>query len=374
MAIPTWPELAWKALTNPPRSRTQLLQRAFHQIESRSSYSTKVSPLLHICFVIASPRNFLTPLSLNLHMEISRLRRGQAVKSSTFHKFARLCQMWSQTASLEKVVILRRGFTLLGLFTPPKPIGERILTELEISKTDWVPSPKTPKNESVSVTPVNHGECITLIGPVDFRPWQSFGPIKPYAAILNISIIGHVLSTNVRLPSPCFLFVNIETLHFLSELTIDERRRIFPKGSVIVAKSASRDSLESSFAHMVPDGCDLVLCRSPQHLFKVGSPNMAQNAVWHLLHTHAKVNMVGFNLFTSRSKYGSLLTGRSIDQDKVAQRCGFSQHDPLVNWFFLKRLRALGLIEPSDQIAKVLAMSPGEYLELVQTTHGVQFD
>jgi len=280
--------------------------------------------------------------------------------------------MWSQTGSLEKIVLLRRGFTLLGLFTVAKPIGERTLTELHLSGSNWVPSRKHLKPNPVSVTQHNQGQCITLLGPVDFRHWQGFGPIEHSAAILNTSIVSHILSTNFRDIVPSTFFLNVETQRFISDLTMDERRRIFPEGSVIVVKSDLSDAQETSFANVVPGGCGLVVCRSPQHLFKVGSPNMAQNAVWHLLHTHAKVKMVGFNLFTSRSKYGSLSTGRPIEQDEVAQRCGFSQHDPLVNWFFLKRLREMGLIESSGQIAQLLAMSAGEYLERLQTAHGAK--
>ena len=371
--IPTWSKLAWKALSNPPRSRTQFLDRAFHQIEFRSSHSAQISPLLHICFVTASPRTFLAPRSLPLHLEIRRLRKGLAIKKSTSCKIIQLCQIWSQTMSFEEMVCLRRGFTLLGLFTPARPIANRLLTEAQLSGTSWVPAPEVSEHGSASSIKKDRGECITLFGPVDFKSWHSFGPIDPCAAILNISMINHILATDFRFMSSCFLFLNLETQRFVSDLTTEERKRIFPPGSTIVAKPDSRGFPESSFARKIPEGCELIRCRTPNHLYKIGSPNMAQNAVWHLLHSFAKVNLTGFNLFTSNSKYESLPTGRSTGNTNAAQRCGFSQHDPLFNWFFLKRLRNLGLIGASAQLEQLLALSASGYLEQIQAVHGAEF-
>lgn len=262
--------------------------------------------------------------------------------------------------------------TLLGALSPSKPLIERALEGVISEKSNLALSLRNLGTTPDFGVRAERTTSIALFGPLDFEP-SHHDRGAPYAVIYNPAVVEKILTFSEVSKVKRTIFLNQQTQSFVSSLPPHSFERLFPSGSTVVAKPHPVNGIaEPAFTRSLPLDCELEICRSPNEVFAFGEPNMLQIAVWHLLHDFGKVKLEGFNLFTSHQKYSSYDATEIQRSRQLQQLMGFSLHNPMMNWLFLKYLWENGKIETADPLERILLMSFDEYLDTLHELYGVE--
>ena len=300
------------------------------------------------------------------------MRFGLAPRRTNHQQLEELCHHFASTKSPEVAGLLRQAMTLLGALSPSKPLIERALEGVISEKSNLTLTLRNLGTTSDLSSGVEQRKSIVLLGPVDFEPsYHRAG--NPYALIYNPDVVEKILNFSGVTEVTRTIFLNQQTQCFVSSLPSRSLERLFPPGSTVVAKpDPVTGNAEPVFTRLLPLSCKLEICASPQDIFVSGEPNMLQNAVWHLLHHFEKVKVEGFNLFTSHQKYSAANTIKIQRSRQLQQLLGFSHHDPIMNWLFLKALWKNGRIETAGTLETILRMSFDQYLDTLHELYGVE--